>query len=260
MATRRLLALALVLATTGTAHAGSIADLGLSLEQVRALNAQLTAPIAAPGISFGTPTGFGAGWGQTFFGIGGQTLSVGEEDLDGSALAGFGVGDPNRFLGVETAVNVISLQEGFAEDGSFGFKVHRTFSSFRGALAVGVDDTGGWGDAKIQHSSTYAVYTQVIDLNPQAPKRPLSLAFTVGAGNERFAAPEDDVGALASVSLAWHRQASVIADWHGGELHAGVSFVPLYELPVVITAGFINVTERFSDTEFAAGLGYLHRF
>jgi len=258
MKLRRPLALALAMAA-GSAHAGSVADLGLSLEQIRALNAQLTAPIAAPGISFGTPTGFGASWGQTFAGLGGRTVSSGTSDVDGSALVGFGLGDPSRFLGLETAINIISLQEGFAEDGSWGFKLHRALP-FRGAVAIGVDDTGGWGDAKEKHSSAYAVYTQVIDLNPQSPKRPMGLAFSAGLGDERFAAPGDDVGALASVALSWQRQASVIVDWHAGELHVAASGVPLYQLPLVITAGFINVTERFGDTEFAAGIGYLHRF
>ncbi|MGH8482346.1 MAG: hypothetical protein ACRES8_07790, partial [Nevskiaceae bacterium] len=85
----RSLALALAV-SAGSAQASSIADLGLTLEQVRALNAQLTAPIAAPGIAYGSPTAYGAGWGQLFAGVGGQTVGTAEDDVDGSALAGFG--------------------------------------------------------------------------------------------------------------------------------------------------------------------------
>jgi len=252
-------ALALACAAAGPAFAGSVTDLGLSLEQVRALNAQLTAPIAAPGIAFGSPVGFGASWGQAYAGIGGQTLSEGSDSADGSATLGAGLGDSRRFLGVDVAMNVISLQEGFAEDGSWGFKFHHTFP-FRAALAFGVDDTGGWGDAREQKSSSYLSYTQVVDLAPESPKRPLSLAFTLGAGRERFAEPGDDVGAFGSLALALHRQGSVIVDYHRGDLSLGASAVPFYRMPIVVTIGFINLTGQHADTEFAAGVGYLYHF
>ena len=260
MAFRLNLALALTLAATaGTAHAASIADLGLTLEQVRALNAQLTAPIAAPGIAFGSPTAFGAGWGQTFAGIGGQTLDKPDQDLDGSALFGFGLGDPTRYIALESTVTVISLRDQLAGDGNWAFKAHHTWSD-RSALAVGVEGTAGWGQAQETDSSKYVAYTRVIDLDPASPKRPLSLAFNVGIGDERFANPADDFGAFGSVALSWHRQSSVIADFNGRELGIAVSAVPFYRIPLVFTAGFINLTERFADMEFAAGIGYLHSF
>ena len=111
MASRYAVSLALACAA-GPAFAGSIADLGLSLEQIRALNAQLTAPVAAPGIAFGSPTAFGASWGQAFAGLGGQTISSGEENLDGSAVLGAGIGHPYRAIGVEAVVNIIRRRRG----------------------------------------------------------------------------------------------------------------------------------------------------
>ena len=255
---RTYLALALVMAA-GTAHAGSVTDLGLSLEQVRALNAQLTAPIAAPGIAFGSPTGFGANWGQAYAGIGGQTASNSEDSLDGSALLGAGLGDSRRFLGLDATMNIISLQEGFAKDGSWGFKLHHTFP-FRAAFAIGVDDTGGWGDAQQTKSSSYIAYTQVIDLAADSPKRPLSLALNLGAGRERYAEPGDSTGFFGSAALAVHRQGSVIVDYHRGDFSLGASAVPFYRMPIVISIGLINLTEEHADMEFAAGVGYLYHF
>lgn len=255
---RRLVFLVILLASSRV-QAGAVADLGLSLEQIRTLNAQLTAPVVAPGIAFGSPTAFGAGWGQAFAGVGGQTISSGEDDLDGSALLGFGLGDPRRLWGLEVAMNVISLQEGFGEDGNWNLKAHRTLP-WRAALAVGIEDTGGWGAAKDTESSTYAAYTQVIDLSPDSPKRPLSLAFTLGVGDERFADPDSSTGVFGAVSLALHRQGSVIVDWTGRDLNVGASVVPFYRIPLVLTVGFTNLAEEYEDTEFAAGVGYLHQF
>jgi len=241
------------------AFAGSVADLGLSLEQIRDLNAQLTAPIAAPGIAFGSPTAFGASWGQAYAGLGGQTVTDQEEDLDGSATVGVGIGDPRRGIGLETAVNVISLQEGFGDDGSWAFKLHKVLSN-RSAIAAGVDNTAGWGGATQQNSSAYVSYSRVIDLAPETPKRPLGLAFSIGAGKERFAEPGDDFGVFGSVALALHRQASVIVDYSRGDFGVAVSVVPFYRIPLVATAGVINVSERYADLEFAAGVGYLYSF
>lgn len=251
--------MAALMASAGAAHAGTVADLGLSVEQIRTLNAQLTAPVAAPGIAFGSPTAFGAGWGEVFAGIGGQTLSSAEDNVDGSALLGAGLGDPRRGIGLEAAMNIISLQGGFAEDGSLNFKLHRTLP-WRAALALGIEDTGGWGAARDTEGSSYAAYTQVIELSPESPKRPLNLAFTLGVGNERFADPGESVGVFGAVALAPHRQGSVMLDWTGRDLNVGASVVPFYRIPLVLTIGFINLTERHEDIEFAGGVGYLHRF
>lgn len=246
-------------AVAGGAQAGSITDLGLSLEQIRALNAQLTAPVAAPGIAFGSPTAYGAGWGQAFAGVGGQTVDEANSEVDGSALVGFGLGDPNRYLGLEAAMNIISLTDRFGDDGSWGFKVHHTFSD-RSALAVGVADVGGWGDAKDTDATTFAAYSRVVELDPASPKRPLTLAWNVGIGDGRHAEPSADIGVFGSVALSWHRQSSVIADFDGRDLGLGVSAVPFYRIPLVVTAGLINVTGRYEDVQFAGGVGYLHSF
>ena len=243
----------------GAAQAGSITDLGLSAEQVRTLNAQLTAPVAAPGMAFGSPTAFGAGWGQAFAGIGGQTVDEPNSEVDGSALLGFGLGDPHRYLAFEAAMNVISLTDSFGDAGSWGFKAHHTFGD-RSAIAVGLADTGGWGDAKETSTTTYAAYSRVMDLDPASPKRPLTLAWNVGIGNESLADPDEDIGVFGSVALSWHRQSSVIADYNGRDLGLAVSAVPFYRIPLVITAGLINVTERYEDLQFAGGIGYLHSF
>lgn len=248
-----------LLAMAGAAQAGSITDLGLSAEQVRALNGQLTAPVAAPGIAFGSPTAYGAGWGQTFAGIGGQTVDESDSDVDGSALVGLGLGDPSRYIGLEAAINIISLTDSFGDAGSWGFKLHKTFAD-RSALAVGLAEVGGWGDAKETDATTYVAYSRVLELDPAAPKRPLTLAWNVGIGNESVAEPDADIGVFGSVALSWHRQSSVIADFDGRDLGLAVSAVPFYRIPLVVTAGLINVTGRYEDLQFAGGVGYLHSF
>jgi hypothetical protein len=252
---------ALALIACAPAQAINVNEIGLSADQIRSLNAQLTSPAAAPGIAFGSPVAFGADWGQVFGGIGGQTLPDGSQDsLDGAALLGIGIGD-SSFLGVELSATIISVKESFGQDGAFNGKIHHALSN-RAAIAIGVENTAGWGAASDVDGSIYAAYTQAVDLAPQSARAPMPVVFNVGIGDERFVDPgSSSVGLFASVSVHPHRQLSAIADYTGRDLNLAMSVVPVRTWPVVVTAGFINMTERLGQqAEFAGGIGFLHQF
>lgn len=260
---RTFLIVAIAVATSAPAHAGSVSDMGLSADQIRSLNAQLTAPVVAPGIAFGSPVAYGADWGQLFAGVGGQTLPSGSgtDGLDGSMLLGMGFGDSQVTAGLELSATVISISDDFGADGSFNAKMHRALPG-RASIALGVEETQGWGRAETTDPTIYAVYTQTIDLVPESPRRPVPLVFNVGVGDERFVDPGDSgVGLFASVSVHPHRQLALIADYTGRDLNAAVSIVPLRRTPLVLTLGAVNLTGRLDrDVEFAGGIGLLHQF
>lgn len=245
----------------GAAHAVGVNEIGLSADQIRSLNAQLTSPAAAPGISFGSPVAYGADWGQVFGGIGGQTIPPGSDDsVDGSMLLGLGVGD-SQLVGVEMSATIISVKSAPGEDGAFNGKIHHALSG-RASIALGVENTAGWGAAQDVDGSIYAVYTQAMDLAPRSARNPMPIVFNVGIGDERFVDPdESSVGLFGSVSVHPHRQLSLIADYTGRDLNAAVSLVPLRAWPVVMTLGAINLAGRLEqDVEFAGGLGFLYQF
>jgi len=245
--------------------AADLSQLGLSQSQVDALNAQLTAPAVAPGISFGSPVAFGAGWGQAFFGIGGQTEPKNNpnvDNVDGSASLGMGIGDPYTLVGLEGVVTAISLNNGFGEDGDVSLKLHRVLPG-RSGIAIGVDNTTRWGAAKGTKAGTYAAFTKVMDLNGDTARFPVPVAFNIGVGNGRFAKPgsPNDVGVFGSLSVAPWRQVSFIADFDGRDANAGISVVPFPRVPMIVTLGAIHLGQRYNtDTEFAGGLGYLFSF
>jgi hypothetical protein len=257
----RLPAAALALIACAPAQAINVGEIGLSADQIRSLNAQLTSPAAAPGIAFGSPVAYGADWGQLFGGLGGQTLPDGSVDsVDGSALVGFGVGD-SSLVGVEVSATIISVKNSFGQDGAFNGKIHRALGN-RAAIAIGVENTAGWGAASDVDGSIYAAYTQAVDLAPDNMRAPMPVVFNVGIGNERFVDPgEDSVGLFASVSVHPHRQFSAIADYTGRDLNLAMSIVPIRTWPIVVTGGMINMTERLDQqAEFAGGIGFLHQF
>src|SRR5438477_7269286 len=86
----------------------------------------------SPGTSSGTPTAYGAEWGDVFFGAGFQarTRYSGSESLrkrmDGAVVGGVGLGNSRNALGIELAYTSFStVRSGFFRTSSFSFKVHR---------------------------------------------------------------------------------------------------------------------------------------
>lgn len=246
-------------------------ELGLSQAQFDALVSQAQKNAGSPGIAFGSPVGFGQGWGEIGFALGGTTISNGNADVDGSFAVTFGLGDPERYVGLETTVNIVSLRGSFGEDGNVGLKLHTTLPG-SAAFAVGVDNIGRWGRVKAGSSTVYAVGTKVFFLAPSSSNS-LPLSFNVGIGDNRFNDVDHVGGASVFGSLAFFpiRQVSLIADYSERSVNAGVSVAPFSRIPVTATFGATNLTQNEQgggkgggqfgdDTEFSAAIGYSLRF
>jgi hypothetical protein len=247
--------------TAAPAQSPTVSDLGLSTSQIEAISARLDAQASAPGIAFGSPVAFGAGWGQIFAAIGGHTLpATANQSVDGSFQFGFGLGNPHSAFGLEVAATAISLRDNFGDDGNVSLKMHHTLPS-RAAIAIGVDNLGRWGDARREGRSTYAVATKVFDLFPEATS-PVPVSVNLGAGDNRFTAPGDNgVSVFGSIAIIPFSRVSLIGDWTGRDANAAVSLVPFHRVPLVVTLGAINLGERYgNEVEFSGGIGYLLRF
>lgn len=242
----------------------SLDELGFGDAEQRLIRALLTAPVGSPGASFGSPIAFGARWGDIFAGIGGSGLSnrsPGSNSVDGSAIVGMGLGNPDASIGAEMTVGIISLRESFGEDGQLNFKLHTNMSG-RVAFAAGVENVAAWGSADQIDPSSYAVASKAWTLRPNEPESPLTLIASVGIGNNRF----DDVGedgtkVFGSAALFFTRRFTGIVDWAGNSLNLAVSILPVESRPITLTLGIENVTERNgSDAVFSGGIGYSFNF
>ncbi|MFT5063104.1 MAG: hypothetical protein ACI91G_000469 [Gammaproteobacteria bacterium] len=266
---------------SSAATAASVDELPLSDELKQLILAAITAPATSPGIAQSSPVGFGAAWGDVFAGIGGVQTTKAERNsptgksLSGSASIGFGLGNPNDFVGLETTISIISLSGSgiddseVGEDGNVNFKLHRALSPTT-SVAVGVENAIGWGAAENTDSSKYISLSHASSLRPNNPSNPMTVVVTAGVGDSRFkdqtepAAQRNNDNAInpfAAVSLAFNRRASVIADWSGSSLGASVSFVPFKNIPLSATVGVIDVTDRLDDgARFTSGIGYSYNF
>jgi hypothetical protein len=246
----------------GALVAGALASGTASAQSSAAASGVTNAPAAAPGLSIGSPIGFGASWGDIGIGVGGQTLDdSASDDVDGSAALVVGLGDADKYVGLEAVVDVISLRENFGDDGAFALKLHTNLPG-NAAFAVGVENIGRWGAAEAGSSSVYAVATKFFSLGGDLP-----LAVNVGIGDNRFN-DSGDTGAnvFGGLALYVHPQLSLISDWTGASLNLGISALPFRSIPLVLTLGALNVTGedlggQFGDeTEFGGALGYNFRF
>lgn len=225
---------------------------------------------ASPGSSSGSPTAFGASFGQVFAGASYQERTRFTETSDGAISGGFGLGDARKYAGLEVAVSVLDLSSRNNDDkafdrGSFSFKLHRALPN-NWAVAVGYENAIVWGFTDAG-SSVYGVVSKIIPFK-NSPAEPFSsLTVSAGIGNGRFRTEDDfnrdkdTVNFFGSAGLRVVEQASIIADWTGQDLTLGASIVPFRNLPIVITPAVADITGSAGDgARFILGVGYSRSF
>ena len=227
-----------------------------------------TAVRSSPGSSSGTPTAYGAEWGDVFVGAGFQnrmryvsdTLPL-RQRADGAVVGGFGLGNPRKALGIELALTSFStVRSGFFRHSSVSFKIHRALP---GNLAI----AWGWEDwirtkGLDGGSSMYGVLSSYIRTRESSGSPFSSITLSAGLGGGRFqteqAINEQKHGANAfgSVGVRILSPISLIADWTGQDLSLGASIVPFVRIPLFITPAFADVTGSAGDgARFVMGVG-----
>ena len=220
-----------------------------------------TAIRTSPGSSSGTPTAYGAEFGDVFFGAGFQARTRYTKLTDGAVFGGFGLGNPRNIVGIEaTITSFTTVRDGFFRVTSFSFKVHRALP---GNLAI----AAGWEDAihgagSDGGSSKYAVVTSYIPTR-ETPGSPFSsVTLSAGIGNGRFQSEQAfydgkrGVNAFGSVGVRVLSPISLLADWTGQDLMLGASIIPFVRLPLFIAPAFADVTGRAGDgARFVLGVG-----
>lgn len=206
-----------------------------------------------PGSGMYIPGGVGASRGDVFAGFSYQDRTRFTRSNDGAVAFGFGLGNPVDRVGFEVAITSFSTQRsGFFNRTQASFKAHRLVGD-GWSVALGWEsavvlagDGGDGGD------SQFAVVSRTLRLNEAS--RPLnSLTLTAGVGNGRFrtesAIFEDrsTLGVFGGGSLRVLPWASVIAEWTGQDVGAGVSLAPLARFPLIVNVGVTDIAGTAGD-------------
>jgi len=222
-------------------------------------------PTPAPATTFGTPSAYGADWGDAFIGLAGVTQGDNDNKADGSISLGMGFGDAVDNIGVEVSVGIISL-DGFADDGAVGIKLHKVFPEANNlGVALGWSNPITWGDANDAKDTFYGVVTQQFELRPNANNTmPLTASLGLGTGNFRstgaIEAGDNPLNVFGSLGLRVIPEVSLVSGWTGSALGLGVSAAP-FDFPLVFTAGVSDVTGNTrSGARVNAAVGYSFGF
>jgi hypothetical protein len=221
---------------------------------------------SAAGATFGSPMGFGASWGEAGVGLYSQTFESVDDEVDGALGFAMGFGDARKAVGLEVGLALSSLWGGtnsgggFGENGAFSAKLHTRLPG-AAALAIGITGLGRFGDDNdSRQTSVYLVGTKVYRVSKYAVVANLGLGnrfFNQSTNNEA----RDSLGPLGSLAFYVNPQVSLIADYNGNVLNAGVSVAPLKQYPLTVTLGAINTTERGDGrVEFGGMASYGFRF
>jgi hypothetical protein len=218
----------------------------------------------APAITLGIPSGFGADWADAWVGAGFQHRTRLEDRPDGGLVAGFGLGDARRALGLEVAVSQFGTFRSCCR-GGVSLKVHRLVAPWAASVAVGVENGLTWGhmqgssDATDAGRSVYAAASKLVRLRQDASYPLGSVTLTAGVGTGRFRTEHqilngtDTVNPFGGFSLRLAQPASLLAAWTGQDLDAGISVTPIRRVPLVITPGAADLT---TTPRFILGVGY----
>lgn len=218
----------------------------------------------SPGITIMNPSGYGAFWKNAGFGFGFQERVRFRNDSDGVFGLGFGLGNPQKNLGLQIGISLVDLSNPF-KDGAINFKVHRRLPKDF-SIALGTQGAITWGDTD-GGSSVYGVVTKRFALKEDRTK-PLSELYTsFGVGGGQFRSESDidngveSVGVFGSVSLKLAQPVSLITEWTGQDLTIGASYVPFRSLPIAVVPAVADITGSAGDgARFIFGIGYSFSF
>jgi len=234
-----------------------------------------------PGSTAGSPTAYGPGWGDGYVGVGFvhraryapvRPWNEFLDSADGAVSVGFGVGNALELIGLD--VNVASystVRRGFGNRVGVSFKAHRVLPNFWG-VAVGYENAIRRGGVDAE-PSLFAVVSKVwYDDDDDTAFH--SLTASVGVGNGRFrreadiAAGRERINVFAAAGVQVFRPLSVLADWTGQDLAAGISLVPFMlpfmpesvrDIPFVVTLALADLTGTAGDGArliVGGGLGF----
>lgn len=216
-----------------------------------------------PGIVLGVPSGFGADYGDAVIGAGMQNRTRLRDRPDGVVAVVFGIGDARELVGLELTASSYGTARTCCR-GGLTAKAHRLVGD-RYGVALGWENAAVWGESReIQEatdagSSLFAVGSGVFHLRSDRTDPFNTLTVTLGVGNGRFRTEDDIIDGRETVNvfggasvrvLEWF---SVLGDWTGQDLVAGLSVVPFRHHDLVVTPG---VTDLTTDARLVLGVGY----
>jgi hypothetical protein len=219
----------------------------------------------APSITVITPSAYGKSWGNLSVGLGLQTRTRFTNEADGVLGIGIGLGDEQKWVGLDIGITITDLLGTTAQDGTVSFKLHRQLPHDF-SIAVGVQNAIAWGNTD-GGRSPYGVVTKRFNLQDSVNEPFSQLYVSAGVGSGQFRGEFeiqndlDSIDVFGSVAVRVVEPVSAIAEWTGQDVTIGLSVAPFRNIPLVITPAVTDITGSAGDgSRFILGIGYLITF
>jgi len=193
-----------------------------------------------PSLGGGVPTGFVGGWGDYFLSASAGTPgNLRDGSVDASFNFGFGIGDPQKFLGAELYAGIGSFKN-FNANGAFGASVGRLLVNspdLQLGVAGGVIDAYSYGtESNPQPLNGYGAISAAMPLYKGSPR---IVQFTVGGGGSSFAAIDTsyqltEAGMFGSVGIEILENLGFSVGVSGRSTNLVLSWIPLRTLPIFV--------------------------
>ncbi|MGK7899053.1 MAG: hypothetical protein AB4372_36915 [Xenococcus sp. (in: cyanobacteria)] len=215
----------------------------------------------APGLTIGNPYGFGSYGGASYAGFGYQpdTRYGNDDDADGIANFGVGLGNPQETIGLELSYTMGSF--GNNRDfgtGGFNAKLHRQFTGAWG-LAAGWNGFLNLGDQNDFEDSYYLVTSKIFKTRENLSSPFSRIATTIGVTNSTFNDNSDrEWDVIGSLAFRVARPVSTIVEWTGSDLAMGLSASPWRRIPFTFNIGVRDLAGEGDSARvvFGAGIGF----
>jgi hypothetical protein len=194
------------------------------------------------------------GWGDYFLsGSAGTPGNLRDGSPDGSLNLGFGLGDPERLLGVDLYWGIGSIKN-LNTNGAFGGSVGRLLVRRPDVLvsvAGGVVEAFPYGsEANPQPTNGYGALSVALPLRPADPVFTQLVQFTAGGGGSSFAAVNStfetaESGVFGAAGLEVTPNIGFSVGVSSRSTNVNLSWIPLRDLPVFVN---LMAADVFNET------------
>lgn len=210
------------------------------------------------------PTGWGASWGDVFFGGGITKPAAYTTKSDAAVAFGMGLGNPVKNIGIEIVPTGwdVSKFDNFALD----LKIHHILNN-TSSIAIGGENLFADPKKTDRGQTYYIVFSHVFQGVHTDDPNISAFHGTIGFGSGRFVekSPLDiqsgkgKNGTYVFGALAYqiYDSTNFIIDWNGLNLSTGFGLAPFHSIPVGFILGVTDIARYSGDrVRLIASLGY----
>ncbi|MEZ4959840.1 MAG: hypothetical protein R2830_08480 [Saprospiraceae bacterium] len=189
-------------------------------------------------------------------------------DPDANAAFAIGLGNPEKWIGVDFRLNIYGIGNNTGASDNFlegTVEFHLTRQLARQIWAgAGVYDLAGWDNEPANKlRSVYLTLTGVLPLRPGEGHFFKTCYLTAGVGNGRFRTDgqydvtrEGGVGVFGSAAFQVLPEGNFVIEWTGYNLYTGFSVFPFKKLPAQLTIGVDDIFHENWHFVLAGTIGF----